>query len=108
MTDAHWRTIRLVDLAADVRWSLNGGPFGSKLTTKHYTASGVPVIRGANLSGSGRFSMDDFVFVSEAKADELRPNNAFPGDIVFTQRGDRKSTRLNSSHGYISYAVFCL
>src|SRR2546422_4523375 len=28
-----------------------------------------------------------------------------------TDRGrhrDRKSTRLNSSHGYISYAVFCL
>src|SRR2546422_2377690 len=25
-----------------------------------------------------------------------------------TQEIDRKSTRLNSSHGYISYAVFCL
>src|SRR2546429_6062793 len=25
-----------------------------------------------------------------------------------TPIGDRKSTRLNSSHGYISYAVFCL
>src|SRR5256884_4017597 len=24
------------------------------------------------------------------------------------RRQDRKSTRLNSSHGYISYAVFCL
>src|SRR2546429_3377531 len=24
------------------------------------------------------------------------------------ERADRKSTRLNSSHGYISYAVFCL
>src|SRR2546422_4532506 len=24
------------------------------------------------------------------------------------ERTDRKSTRLNSSHGYISYAVFCL
>src|SRR2546422_7886128 len=24
------------------------------------------------------------------------------------RRLDRKSTRLNSSHGYISYAVFCL
>src|SRR5687768_1104905 len=24
------------------------------------------------------------------------------------EAGDRKSTRLNSSHGYISYAVFCL
>src|SRR3989449_4645248 len=33
--------------------------------------------------------------------------------FLFTGRGrlrglDRKSTRLNSSHGYISYAVFCL
>src|SRR2546422_6642354 len=25
-----------------------------------------------------------------------------------TSMADRKSTRLNSSHGYISYAVFCL
>src|SRR2546429_7402395 len=25
-----------------------------------------------------------------------------------TPQVDRKSTRLNSSHGYISYAVFCL
>src|SRR2546429_5392786 len=28
-------------------------------------------------------------------------------DVVQTNL-DRKSTRLNSSHGYISYAVFCL
>src|SRR2546430_10053437 len=27
---------------------------------------------------------------------------------VKTQPGDRKSTRLNSSHSQISYAVFCL
>src|SRR2546429_7011363 len=27
---------------------------------------------------------------------------------VYDGREDRKSTRLNSSHGYISYAVFCL
>src|SRR3989449_7534197 len=27
---------------------------------------------------------------------------------VVEQRLDRKSTRLNSSHSYISYAVFCL
>src|SRR2546429_1277743 len=33
------------------------------------------------------------------------------GQCDFRQRWartDRKSTRLNSSHGYISYAVFCL
>src|SRR2546429_1398792 len=28
--------------------------------------------------------------------------------VGFTAGTDRKSTRLNSSHGYISYAVFCL
>src|SRR5205809_2880554 len=27
---------------------------------------------------------------------------------ALTYARDRKSTRLNSSHGYISYAVFCL
>src|SRR2546429_7145713 len=29
-------------------------------------------------------------------------------DAIKQGREDRKSTRLNSSHGYISYAVFCL
>src|SRR2546422_3474351 len=30
------------------------------------------------------------------------------GVPLVSARRDRKSTRLNSSHGYISYAVFCL
>src|SRR5207245_8648810 len=30
------------------------------------------------------------------------------GALARRTRGDRKSTRLNSSHGSISYAVFCL
>src|SRR2546429_2390950 len=30
------------------------------------------------------------------------------GNSFFGDEADRKSTRLNSSHGYISYAVFCL
>src|SRR3712207_8410310 len=29
-------------------------------------------------------------------------------ELVWLPRGDRKSTRLNSSHANISYAVFCL
>src|SRR2546430_5042041 len=29
-------------------------------------------------------------------------------DVVSAKTGDRKSTRLNSSHSQISYAVFCL
>src|SRR2546422_10149735 len=30
------------------------------------------------------------------------------GRLPLVMSRDRKSTRLNSSHGYISYAVFCL
>src|SRR2546422_2788462 len=30
------------------------------------------------------------------------------GEVGLLGEVDRKSTRLNSSHGYISYAVFCL
>lgn len=84
---SEWRTAKLIDVAAKKRWALNGGPFGSKLSRKHYRESGVPVIRGTNLSGTSKFSFDDFVYVSEEKADELRANNAHPGDLIFTQRG---------------------
>src|SRR5438552_14252958 len=39
-----------------------------------------------------------------------RPRTAFAGDAPNRRVGalDRKSTRLNSSHQIISYAVFCL
>src|SRR2546422_5461759 len=39
-------------------------------------------------------------------ADPCRMAAAHRAGLV--DRADRKSTRLNSSHGYISYAVFCL
>src|SRR2546429_5835272 len=39
-------------------------------------------------------------------SEHLRPSNNAAPDPIPPQ--DRKSTRLNSSHGYISYAVFCL
>src|SRR2546422_5086095 len=37
-----------------------------------------------------------------------RSTSAFAARASSSTRLDRKSTRLNSSHGYISYAVFCL
>src|SRR2546422_3708213 len=37
-----------------------------------------------------------------------RPISRDTAIMVGFDGSDRKSTRLNSSHGYISYAVFCL
>src|SRR5256884_3458102 len=50
---------------------------------------------GKNLDGTGR--------TPGAGSDQ-----AFPDGVADQTGEDRKSTRLNSSHGYISYAVFCL
>src|SRR2546428_7786338 len=82
-----WLVVKIDAIKASTPYSLVGGPFGSNLTTRDYVEEGVPVIRGVNLPDEKIFSEDDYVFVSEKKADELSPNNAFPGDLVFTQRG---------------------
>src|SRR5438477_4647239 len=39
---------------------------------------------------------------------EFPPHSARVDQLLLDQHGDRKSTRLNSSHMSISYAVFCL
>src|SRR2546422_6045154 len=38
----------------------------------------------------------------------LRDSESVAAFCSAVEQKDRKSTRLNSSHGYISYAVFCL
>lgn len=101
-----WPRTKLVDLAAPKKWALNGGPFGSKLVSKDYVESGVPVIRGGNLPDGTRFSFDDLVFVSEDKADNLLANNAHPGDIIFTQRGTLGQVGIIPANGpYRRYVI---
>src|SRR5438876_8640486 len=60
-------------------------------------------------------SLHDALPISPARAfDPARPlrparsRQVRPGDSAAYCAGDRKSTRLNSSHPSISYAVFCL
>src|SRR5256884_11285 len=64
-----------------------------------------------NIFQRGAASMGrlDFILTAKPNIDDRSatlPKDSTPvGEIEFR---DRKSTRLNSSHGYISYAVFCL
>lgn len=61
------------------------GPFGSSIKTDNFVPAGVPVIRGGNLTNG--FVDENFVYLTESKADELRNANAYPLDIVITHRG---------------------
>lgn len=84
-----WDCVRTPAIAEGGDRGIAGGPFGSSLTSKDYLdRPGIPVIRGTNLTyNRGTFALDGFVFVSEAKAEELARNLAAPGDLVVTQRG---------------------
>ncbi len=84
-----WDLVKTIDVASGNKYSCVGGPFGSNLVTKDYIESpGVPVTRGNNLTiGGCKFIDEGFVYVSENKAKTLLQNTAYPGDILFTQRG---------------------
>ena len=89
------KAVKLKCLAADGRYSLIGGPFGSKLTSADYVEDGIPVIRGSNLNGGRYLAETEFVYVSEQKMrEDLFGNLAHPGDVVFTQRGTLGQTAL--------------
>src|SRR2546429_5998380 len=66
-------------------------------------AQTVPNILPGGLGEAKRIHLVDLL------ANQRRiPQLAVRGARRLVAAQDRKSTRLNSSHGYISYAVFCL
>src|SRR5687768_18076865 len=73
--------------------------FRSRALREPVAAVSVGVVHGAALL--------DLDYGEDSRA-ELDMNVAMTPGGRLIEVQDRKSTRLNSSHGYISYAVFCL
>lgn len=81
-----WNVVKLASLAANHPAAFATGPFGSAVSAKNFKESGVPMIRGSNLSEDigVRLRNSDFVFVSEELAEQFSRSIAKPGDLVFT------------------------
>lgn len=77
-----WRKVRIDEIASKVVI----GPFGSRMKSELYTESGVPVIRGTNLT-CGKCFLGDWVYVSAETADVLSNCSVIEGDLVFPHRG---------------------
>jgi len=99
-----WKTVRVQEIAKRTAT----GPFGSAISSKHFTDSGVPVIRGSNLSQIVSTRLDDngLVFVSEEKAREFSRSEVRHGDLVFTCWGTIDQVGLIDSRAkYERYIV---
>src|SRR2546422_1580004 len=68
--------------------------------------SGYRCVKGP-LTGQ-TFPSQKAMIVAMTKGANSQNGEGLAGERAFDASIDRKSTRLNSSHGYISYAVFCL
>src|SRR5258708_31427795 len=83
--------------------------FNDTATTEIYTLSLHDALPICGILGHGLF--DDFdQLLRQVRADRFQRGRLVIQDLVDHRHrvGDRKSTRLNSSHQIISYAVFCL
>ncbi len=83
---SNWPIVRIDDIKADRKNAITIGPFGSRMKSDCYTESGIAVIRGTNLGPTSHF-INDFVYITEEKADELTSCNVYKNDLVFPHRG---------------------
>src|SRR5687768_17520982 len=72
------------------------------------TRDGTLVIASASGSQLAPYAWGAANVIFVVGAQKLVPTVEAGRERIFKHSLDRKSTRLNSSHGYISYAVFCL
>src|SRR5687768_18070172 len=77
------------------------------IAARLYTAMLVLLVIGAIVFVAGLFMAPDRVWRA-FHANWLFFAMLSSAGVTFVAVQDRKCTRLNSSHGYISYAVFCL
>ena len=81
-----WRMVTLNELQRDEPRAITDGPFGSNLTSAHYSDSGARVIRLGNI-GDGVF-IDSPAFIPLTHFEKLRAHEAVAGDLVIASLGD--------------------
>lgn len=81
-----WRLVTLNDLQADEPRAITDGPFGSNLTSAHYTDSGPRVVRLQNI-GDGVFH-DLPAHISEEHFQALQAHEVLPGDLLVASLGE--------------------
>lgn len=103
----NWEIRTIDSIKAQEKYSCAAGPFGSNISAKFFVDQGVPVIRGCNLSlGQESFIAEDFVFITEDKANSFPGQQVKTGDLVFTCWGTLGQVGLIPANGlYDKYVI---
>jgi type I restriction enzyme S subunit len=81
-----WPTRSIDELKANSRAAIAIGPFGSRMKSDCYVPTGIPVIRGTNISDT-RELVGDMVYITPEKAEEVQSSIIFADDLFFPHRG---------------------
>jgi type I restriction enzyme S subunit len=103
-----WTECTVNDLKSSAPSALATGPFGSAIGSRFFTGSGIPVIRGSNLSQEVGIRLIDqgLVFIDKEKAKEFSRSVAQRGDLIFTCWGTIDQVGLIDGRSrYLKYVV---
>jgi type I restriction enzyme S subunit len=85
--EKEWKKVALSDIAANEKFAIVDGPFGSSLKKDKYIENGIPVIRINNIRNEG-FYNDEFKYISEDTYNDLKRSKVTKNDILIARVGN--------------------
>src|SRR5205085_11867402 len=105
------RGLHALDFEGNLKWQKDLGRMQTKMG---FGEGSSPALFGNTLVVNWDHEGEDFIAAfNKTTGQEIwrqprEEDTSWSTPLVVEHNGDRKSTRLNSSHSQISYAVFCL
>jgi type I restriction enzyme S subunit len=83
----NWDLVSIDRLVGSIRTDIRTGPFGSSLNKSEHQLDGIPVWGIESISKKGEFTGQNKIFITQAKAKELKSFEVLGGDIIISRSG---------------------
>lgn len=93
-----WSTQRLETVAAQEKYSIVDGPFGSSIKPDDYRESGIPVVRITNITRNGLFQDRNLLFIERHQFLRLKRSSIRANDVLVSRVGTIGNTCIFPSY----------
>jgi len=83
----NWEFVSIDRLVGSIRTDIRTGPFGSSLNKSEHQLDGIPVWGIESISKKGEFTGQNKIYITKAKAKELKSFEVLGGDIIISRSG---------------------